>query len=71
MEDYDEESAANSELRFLTIELMKIAVSTNRSFDAVLCEYFENAYKLKSRLLLEEAHDEPNESQAGRSPLRR
>ncbi|MFH1200202.1 MAG: hypothetical protein V1708_03985 [Candidatus Micrarchaeota archaeon] len=71
MEDYDEETAANSELRFLTIELMKIAVSTNRGFDAVLCEYFENAYKLKSRLLMEEAHDEPDAREARHSPLRR
>ncbi len=46
MEDFEEASMVNSEVRFLTVELMKIAVQTNRSFDAVLSEYFDNAFKL-------------------------
>ncbi|MFH1107150.1 MAG: hypothetical protein V1787_04610 [Candidatus Micrarchaeota archaeon] len=53
MEDFEEASSVNSELRFLTIELMKIAVQQNRTFDDVLAEYFDNAYKLKRRLLLQ------------------
>ncbi len=55
MEDFEEASMVNSEVRFLTVELMKIAVQTNRSFDAVLSEYFDNAFKLKRRLLLQNA----------------
>ena len=52
MENIEEIAVVNSELRFLTIELMKIAAKQNRSFDEVLSEYFSNAYKLKRRLLL-------------------
>ncbi|MBU1196993.1 hypothetical protein KJ765_00620 [Candidatus Micrarchaeota archaeon] len=51
MENLEELSAVNSELRFLTLELMKIAVEQNKSFDQVLSEYFVNAHKLKRRLL--------------------
>ena len=36
MEGFEEAPVANSELRFLTVELMKIAVRTGRSFDGVL-----------------------------------
>ena len=52
MENLEEVAVINSELRFLTIELMKIASEENRGFEEVLDEYFENAYKLKRRLLL-------------------
>lgn len=51
MENLEDLSAVNSELRFLTMELMKIAVEQNKTFDQVLSEYFVNAYKLKRRLV--------------------
>ncbi len=51
-ENYEETAMANSELRFLTIELMKIAHERNKSFKEVLGEYFKNAYRLKRRVML-------------------
>ncbi len=53
MEALEDQSAINSELRFLTLELMKLAVDQNKSFDQVLSEYFVNAYRLKRRLVFQ------------------
>ena len=50
-EKFEEVSAMNAELRFLTVELMKIANEKNLSFDQVLSDYFANAYKLKKRIM--------------------
>ncbi|MFH0972256.1 MAG: hypothetical protein V1835_06880 [Candidatus Micrarchaeota archaeon] len=50
-ENFEELAIVNSELRFLTVELMKIALERGKSFDEVLSEYFSNAYKLKRRIL--------------------
>ena len=51
-EDFEEAAIANSELRFLTVELMKMALERGKSFEDVLDEYFSNAYKLKRKILL-------------------
>ncbi len=51
-ENYEEMAIVNSELRFLTVELMKIAQKNGQSFDEVLQEYFTNAYKLKRKILM-------------------
>lgn len=48
---FEDAALANSELRFLTVELMKIALERGKSFDDVLEEYFHNAYKLKKKIL--------------------
>ncbi|MBI5225433.1 hypothetical protein HY989_06200 [Candidatus Micrarchaeota archaeon] len=50
-ENFEEVSQMNAELRFLTVELMKIANEKNLSFDQVLTDYFANAYKLKKRIM--------------------
>ena len=55
MENFEDASAVNSELRFITLELMKLAAEQNRSFDQVLSEYFVNAHKLKRRLVWQSA----------------
>ncbi len=48
----DEEDLAsiNSELRFLSLELMKIATERNVSFDEILKEYIKNTFKLQKTL---------------------
>ncbi len=55
MENYEDLSAVNSELRFITLELMKLATEQNKTFDQVLSEYFVNAHKLKRRLVWQSA----------------
>jgi hypothetical protein len=50
-ENYEEMAIVNSELRFLTVELMKMAIEQHRSFDDIVAEYFSNAYKLKRKIL--------------------
>ena len=46
-EDFDQLAAANSELRFITLELMKIGAKQGKSFNVVLKEFLTNAHKLK------------------------
>ncbi len=48
--DFEELASANSEIRFLTIELMKIAANRGVPFDSVLSEFVSNAYVLKKAL---------------------
>ncbi len=55
MEEMDELAAVNSELRFITLELMKIAAQKNAPFDSVLSEFVGNAFKLKRTLNRSEA----------------
>ena len=45
--DYDRESA-NSEIRYLTLELMKIAVKKNKPFKDIAKEFVENVYYMKN-----------------------
>ncbi len=40
--DYDDFSSANSELRYLTLELMKIALEKGKSFEEVALEFVDN-----------------------------
>jgi len=48
----DEPYAANSELRYITLELMKIAEKKGASFDEMAADYVNNTFKLKK--LIEE-----------------
>lgn len=48
--DLEELASINSEIRFLTVELMKIAAKRNLSFEAVLEEFVSNAYQVKKSL---------------------
>ncbi|MCK4319201.1 hypothetical protein KAW38_01365 [Candidatus Micrarchaeota archaeon] len=44
----DDSSSANSELRYLTLELMKLAVKENRTFKQISQEYVENVFLLQT-----------------------
>jgi len=56
MEEDDERSvAANSEIRFIALELMKLAAKSGRSFDEVAAEYMRNAEKLSEMITGEES----------------
>jgi len=49
-EDYEELAAVNSELRFITLELMKIAAKQGKSFNVILQEFRRNAFVTKKAL---------------------
>lgn len=57
MDDFDEFNLEydrmdiNSELRHLTLELMKIAIRKNKSFEEVAKEFVKNVYYLKDLIL--------------------
>jgi hypothetical protein len=46
----DDAYCENSEMRFLVIELMKLAARKGTSFDFELAEFIDNAYKLREAL---------------------
>jgi hypothetical protein len=48
--DEDEMAQVNAEMRFLTLELMKIAVKRRVSFRDVSCEFIQNVYLLKKAI---------------------
>ena len=49
MEEWEDwEESSNSELRYLTLELMKLAVRQKKSFEEIAREYIRNVYLLKS-----------------------
>jgi|GEM_PF-1770239 len=51
MEDEEEmPSGANSEIRFIALELMRLAQKSNRSFDEVASEFIENTVKLQDMI---------------------
>lgn len=54
LEEFEEIAAVNSELRFITLELMKIAAQQNKDFDQVLREFMHNAFHLRRALLRHE-----------------
>ena len=45
-DELDEVAAINSEIRFLTLELMKMAASQGKTFDQVTREYVQNTFNL-------------------------
>ncbi|MCX8197992.1 MAG: hypothetical protein N3F07_02235 [Candidatus Micrarchaeota archaeon] len=47
MEEEDGQNAANSELRFITLELMKLAQKSGKSFEEVALEYLRNTCLLQ------------------------
>jgi antitoxin component of RelBE/YafQ-DinJ toxin-antitoxin module len=46
----DERYAANSELRYITLELMKLAQKKNIPFDKISEEYVRNTFHLKNAI---------------------
>lgn len=54
MDDFDDEFFnINSELRYLTLELMKIAIRKNKSFEEVAREFIKNVYYLQQLIEVE------------------
>ncbi len=45
-DELDEVAAINSEIRFLTLELMKLAATSGKTFDQVTREYVQNTFGL-------------------------
>jgi len=41
---------ANSELRYITVELMKIAAEEGKTFEQIADEYVRNVFVLKERI---------------------
>lgn len=52
----EKDASANSEIRYIALELMKLAAKSNRSFDEVAREYMKNAEKLSNMISGEEEH---------------
>ncbi len=50
-EEMEELASVNSEVRYLTVELMKIAADEKKSFSQVNKEFLQNAVELKKSLL--------------------
>ena len=49
-EEEDKASAANSEIRFITLELMKLAQQSGRSFEELARDYLRNGEELQAML---------------------
>ena len=67
MEGEDEEGySANSEMRYISLELMKLAQKSGRTFEQVAAEYIENTARLQEMIIgAEEAH--PSQKKKGSS----
>ena len=48
MDDFDDIYSINAEIRYLTIELMKIAIKKKKSFKKVAKEFVKNARTLQN-----------------------
>jgi len=48
--DVEDLASVNSELRFITLELMKLAAQRNSSFDDVLGEFMQNTCTLRASM---------------------
>lgn len=46
----DDDESTNSEIRYITIELMKIAHMSDKKFDLVCEEFVENTIKFKESI---------------------
>ena len=56
-EEEENTSAANSEIRFITLELMKLAQTSGRGFEEVAQDYLKNTFQLQRML---QGEDKPN-----------
>jgi len=50
-EEKDSQTAANSEIRFMTLELMKLAQKSGKPFSQVAAEYMENTCLLQELIM--------------------
>ena len=61
MEGEDDEAySANSEMRYISLELMKLAQKSGRTFEQVAREYMENTELLQEMIMGEEAAPLPS-----------
>ncbi|MBI3587974.1 hypothetical protein HY995_01015 [Candidatus Micrarchaeota archaeon] len=51
IEEYEQSAQANGEIRFITLELMKLASEQNRPYEQVLKEFVANASHTKRAFL--------------------
>ncbi len=52
---YEELAGVNAELRYIAVELMKIASQRNMTFEEIAAEYIENVYFLDKQIRLGKA----------------
>ncbi len=50
----DEAYSANSEMRYISLELMKLAQKSGKTFEQVAVEYIENTSRLQEMIMGEE-----------------
>ncbi|MEM3431707.1 MAG: hypothetical protein QXF07_02690 [Candidatus Micrarchaeia archaeon] len=55
---FDDEDSVNSEIRYITIELMKIAAQKGITFEEVAREFLKNAIFLKRLIEITESTDQ-------------
>jgi len=55
---YEELAGVNAELRYITVELMKIASQKNVTFEEIAAEYIDNVYFLDNAIRLGKAAQE-------------
>ena len=66
MEEEDSQNAANSEIRFITLELMRLAQKSGKSFEQIAKEYVQNTCKLQD-MISGEFEEAPKRSKHGSS----
>lgn len=64
----EEQLSENSEMRFLVVELMKLAAKKGTSFDFELSEFIDNTYKMREALF-DEHEISQEELKAGLSDI--
>lgn len=62
-EEKDSQTAANSEIRFMTLELMKLAQKSGKTFSQMATEYMDNTCLLQEMIIGGEGN--------AKSPLKR
>jgi len=60
MEGEDDEAySANSEMRYISLELMKLAQKSGQTFEQVAAEYIANTARLQEMIMGEEPAPQP------------
>jgi len=66
---YEDEGSVNSEIRYITIELMKIAAQRNITFEQAAREFLKNANFLKRLIEISESTDQVSKILSSQIPL--
>jgi hypothetical protein len=64
MDDEGEDNSSNSEIRYIALELMRIAYKSGKTFDEVAEEYMKNTYKLQ-KLIADDGEEIASKAKAG------